>query len=162
MLVRVTWCSESPSTGTQEENQRNKKLKLNPSDPELKTGSGFSELEHWLFRLVWLFHTHPSAFWAWTVICTRSDYVNTCMRWIMRPSEHLHARSNACFSILEVHTERVCSWENENVKTQMGTRDTVDRVWNRHSLLSASWVQTIANQCRPITGAGIFKSDGES
>ncbi len=97
VLVRVIWCSESPSTGTQEENQQNTRNKLNPSDPEIKTDS---ELEHWLFRLVWLFHTHPSAFWAWTVICTRSDYVNMSMHWTMRPSEHLHACSNACFSVL--------------------------------------------------------------
>ncbi len=91
VLVRVIWCSESPSTGTQEENQQNTRNKLNPSDPEIKTDS---ELEHWLFRLVWLFHTHPSAFWAWTVICTRSDYVNMSMH------------RNACFSVFCVGGRR--------------------------------------------------------
>lgn len=97
------------------------------------------------------------------------DYVNTSMHQTMQPSEHLHACSNACFSVLEVYKERMCWKENENVTEMEGLNEDPDgnQTYGGSGVeppfsISASRVQTIANQCRLFMGAGIFKSDGES
>lgn len=142
------------------------------SIPRIRNSKPDRDLVSWntvTLQTIWLFHAHPSAFWARTVICIRSYYVNTSMHRTMRPSEHLHARSNTCFLVLEAHTERVCWWENENVTETEGLSENPDG--NQRCggsgveppfSISAGWVQTIAIQRRPFTGAGIFKSDGES